>query len=329
MQPCVGIDVSSEYFHAAIYTAQGKVACKRFDNTLNGVQSLIQWCEKHGVPLQQVWFVVEDTGVYSATVCYGLHERGLRVALLSPLQVRDGFRARKTDEVDAARLAEYGYRFADRLVAWEPPRDVVVRLGHLLQARAQLRDAWQRLHNLSESMCRHPRHDASLVQQLAEQVGQLQRKQSELEEQIRQLIAADAELSVRREQVCSVRGCGEGMFWQLAMVTDGFVDIPSGRCLASWAGVCPHERRSGRRVYKGVHSRGYGNEEFLRVLHMAALAAIRLSGELRSYYLRKVSEGKPKMLVLNNVKNKLLHRLAACLRDGRCYVSEYMPAVGG
>jgi len=329
MQPCVGIDVSWDHFHAAIYGAQGKVSCKRFDNTLSGLEALVQWCEAQHVPLQRAWFVVENTGVYSATVCYGLHERGLRVALLSPLQVRDGFRARKTDEVDAARLAEYGYRFADRLVAWEPPREAVVRLEHLLQARAQFRDGWQRLHNLLESIRRHPRHDASLVQQLAQQVTQLQRWQCEVEEQIAQLIAGDAELSVRREQVCSVRGCGEGMFWQLAMVTDGFVDIPSGRRLASWAGVCPHERRSGRRVYKGVHRRGYGNEEFLRVLHMAALAAVRLPGELRSYYLRKVSEGKPKLLVLNNVKNKLLHRLAACLRDGRCYVAEYAPSCGG
>ena len=328
MQPCVGIDVSSEHFHAAIYPAQGQVACQRFDNTLNGVEALVKWCDDHDMPLQQVWFVVENTGVYSATVCYGLHERGLRVALLSPLQVRDGFRARKTDEVDAARLAEYGYRFADRLVAWEPPRETVVRLAHWLQIREQHRDRWQRLRNLLESIQRHPRHDAASVQHLEEEITRCQRLQSEVEEQIGQLIAGDAELWARREQVFSVRGCGEGMFWQLAMVTDGFRDIPTGRRLASWAGVCPHERRSGRRVRHGTHSRGYGNEEFRRVLHMAALAAVRLPGELRSYYLRKVGEGKPKLLVLNNVKNKLLHRVVACLRDGRCYSSEYA-LVGG
>ena len=79
---------------------------------------------------------------------------------------------------------------------------------------------------------------------------------------------------------------------------------------------------------RGVHSRGYGNEEFRRALHMGALAAIRVSGELRTYDLRKVGEGKPKLLVLNNVKNKILHRVVACLREGRCYEPEHVPLVG-
>ncbi|PRY25892.1 hypothetical protein CLV58_13627 [Spirosoma oryzae] len=36
------------------------------------------------------------------------------------------------------------------------------------------------------------------------------------------------------------------------------------------------------------------------------MAAIRVKGELQDYYQRK--EGKHKMLVLNAVRNKLIHR---------------------
>ena len=251
MTHSVGIDVSCDDLHVAVYAQQGVVGRKRFANSWDGVEALVAWCAEQDVSVQQAWFVVENTGVYSAVVCYGLHQRGLRMALVSPLQVREGFRARKTDEVDACRLAEYGYRFADRLQAWEPVREVVVQLEHLLQVREQYRDTYQRLSNLLQSIRRQPFHAESLVQELEERKAQCQQWLQRVEERIRQLISSDEELRLRQEQVCSVRRCGEAFFWQLAVVTEGFRRMVDGRALASWAGVCPHERRSGRRVYKG------------------------------------------------------------------------------
>jgi hypothetical protein len=44
---------------------------------------------------------------------------------------------------------------------------------------------------------------------------------------------------------------------------------------------------------------------------MCAIAAVRYDKELKAYYERKVAEGKPKMLVINNVRGKLLSRVFA------------------
>ena len=44
---------------------------------------------------------------------------------------------------------------------------------------------------------------------------------------------------------------------------------------------------------------------------MCALVAVRYDKELKDYYERKVAEGKPKMLVINNVRGKLLARTFA------------------
>ncbi len=55
------------------------------------------------------------------------------------------------------------------------------------------------------------------------------------------------------------------------------------------------------------------------VLHLATLSAISRPGEFRDYFVRKVKEGKNKMLVINAIRNKLIHRVFACVRDQRKY----------
>ena len=44
--------------------------------------------------------------------------------------------------------------------------------------------------------------------------------------------------------------------------------------------------------------------------------------ELRDYYQRKVAQGKNKMLVINAVRNKIIHRLCAVIKRGYGYQSE-------
>ena len=59
------------------------------------------------------------------------------------------------------------------------------------------------------------------------------------------------------------------------------------------------------------------------LLHLAAMSAVNCTGEIREYYLLKVEEGKNKMLVLNAVRNKLIHRIFACVRNNRKYEKSY------
>ncbi len=50
---------------------------------------------------------------------------------------------------------------------------------------------------------------------------------------------------------------------------------------------------------------------------MAALSVVSGKSEMASYYHRKVKKGKNKMLVLNAVRNKIIHRVFACIREDR------------
>ena len=49
------------------------------------------------------------------------------------------------------------------------------------------------------------------------------------------------------------------------------------------------------------------------------MSALQVKGELQDYYQRKVKEGKNKMLVINALRNKLIHRVYAVVKRGKKY----------
>jgi hypothetical protein len=65
------------------------------------------------------------------------------------------------------------------------------------------------------------------------------------------------------------------------------------------------------------------NKNMKRLLHMAALSSIRIQGDLKDYYTRKVAEGKNKMSVINAIRNKLILRIFACVKENREYEKIY------
>ena len=60
-----------------------------------------------------------------------------------------------------------------------------------------------------------------------------------------------------------------------------------------------------------------------KLLHLAARSLVTHDRNFRKYYLRKLEEGKPKKVVLNNVANKLLKVLCAIIRDQTAYNGNY------
>jgi transposase len=60
---------------------------------------------------------------------------------------------------------------------------------------------------------------------------------------------------------------------------------------------------------------------------MAAMSALQVKGELQDYYQRKGKEGKNKMLIINALRNKLIHRVYAVVKRGQKYDKNYMPTL--
>ena len=55
---------------------------------------------------------------------------------------------------------------------------------------------------------------------------------------------------------------------------------------------------------------------------MSAMSAIRYNKDLKKYYERKILEGKNKMATLNAVRNKLIHRMFAVIKNQKPYQND-------
>ena len=102
--------------------------------------------------------------------------------------------------------------------------------------------------------------------------------------------------------------------------------ISDPKKLACHAGVAPFEYRSGTNIRSvGRCQQNQGKPLCPQTAEgldpYGSMSAIQVIGDFQDYYLRKLGEGKhtmgpPMRVVLNAVRNKLIHRVCAVVRRG-------------
>ena len=143
------------------------------------------------------------------------------------------------------------------------------------------------------------------------------------DDRIEKLLKEDALISQQAKIVMSIPGFGKVIASKLITATNGFTRINNPRALACYAGIAPFEHRSGTSLKGKTRVSHLANKDLKKMLHMAALVTIRKGNIMHDYYLRKVSEGKNKMSVINAVRNKLVHILMACIRNETIYLKNF------
>ena len=83
--------------------------------------------------------------------------------------------------------------------------------------------------------------------------------------------------------------------------------------------IVPFEFQSGTSINKKPRVSYMADKSLKKLLHLAAMRAIQLNGDLQNYYLRKVKEGKNKMLILNAVRNKIVARICSVIKNRKMY----------
>lgn len=320
----VGIDAASESFTASYLHTPGRVitAPQSFANTGVGIAALEIWLKAEGVPLKQAHFCIENTGVYSETLCYQLHGLGRQLSLLDPRSLRRAFGDGhpKTDPLDSQKVAEYGFRYSDKLQPWKP-RDVIVeQVQVILSTREQLVQQKTATQNSRSTLSRKVIQTPAANRALESTLAHLSKQIVALEEELKRLIRGNPSLLQGVTLLMSAPGVSWLLSSHLLVLTRGFTDLLQYRTLAQYLGVSPNEHTSGTSVHKKPRSRRYGPTTIRKLLHLAARSLRTHEESARNYFLEKIAVGKPKSLVLNNIVNKLLKRLCAMLRSGIPYV---------
>ena len=95
------------------------------------------------------------------------------------------------------------------------------------------------------------------------------------------------------------------------------------RKLACYADVAPFPYQSGTSIKGRTKVHPLADKKLKSLLNMCAIRAIRYDKELKTYYERKVEEGRAKMLVINNVRRKLLSRVFVVINRKTPFVNTF------
>ena len=149
-----------------------------------------------------------------------------------------------------------------------------------------------------------------------------------VDKKIKELINQDPVLKELFDIVDSIKGIGPVIATEVLITTNEFKDITDPKKYACYSGFAPFEHSCGSPPagkYKGKSKvSNKANKKVKALFHNGAMSAIQHCTEIKEYYQRKVGEGKNEMLVINNVCNKLVHRIFACVSRREKYNENYI-----
>lgn len=318
----IGIDVSKETLDITLVDSLGKVIYyqklrnekKEISKTLNILIKRAQ------VSYANTVFCMEYTGIYNAVLTQYLQSKKAYIWLESGSQISKslGLVRGKNDKIDSYRIATFALSNRHKMKLWKPSRPIINEIANLLAQRNRFIKAKKQLvvpvqenkaffnFKMAEKLNKGP------VTALLEAI-------EAIEKELIRLIKSEERIHQLYKIITSVDGVGMITALNLITSTNEFLSIDEAKKFACYSGVVPFEHRSGSSIRGKTRVSHMANKKIKTLLHMAALAAIQVKGDIREYYNRKVQEGKNKMSVLNAVRNKIVHRIFACVRENRIF----------
>jgi len=314
-----GIEVSARELVVAMTEKNGGIRLQRFANTAAGHRAMLRTLTRGG---RRVRAVMEATGLYGLDLALYLSgKENIELMVANPRAVRNFAQAMmqrsKNDPLDAVLLCEFARRMEFR--AWTVPSENTLALWAMAR----------RLEALTKQVTaeKNRRHAASLSRAVPPTVRRsilrsqrfLEREMQQLRREARRIIAGDAALRQRYQQLRSVPGIAENSALQILAELEM---LPQDRDVRQWvayAGLDPREYRSGTSVRQRPRISKVGNRHLRHALYMPALVASRHEPHLRGFYKHLQERGKSKRQALVAVARKLLHASYGMFRSGQGY----------
>jgi len=322
----VGIDISKDNFDVCWCSQEDpeRFVHRKFANSAAGCKQLLIWLRKHKVVLNQCFFAMEHTGWYTLELCCFLQDQELTFALYSPLHLKRslGLARGKNDRVDAQRIAHYAFLHRHELMPTQLPSASLLKLKNLFAFRERLvknqTSLKQTIQDLKDTA--HLVDNKFIIKQSEKQLKLIKQQIEQTEKQIEAAIKEDDQLQNSLRLLCSIPGIGLITAVALILATNNFTAFDDSRKFASYCGVAPFEHTSGTSIRGKTKTSHLANKRIKALLSNGAATAIQFDEELKNYYQRKLKEGKPKMVIINAVRAKLINRVFATINRGTEYV---------
>jgi len=314
----IGIDISKLTFDVAIIVNNEKTTSYVFDNTTKGIKAFLRLLKNQKIGLR----CMEHTGVYGKLIITKLVEQQANICVEMSLKIIRslGVKRGKNDKVDAIRIAQYAAKNSNELELYQPIPEVLEKIKLLITIR-------ERLVKSKTDLTKYPKELERFAPELAKLANKSIKKTlktftdeiKRIEYEIKELILSNDKLNKTISLATSVTGIGLFTALYLSIYTNLFTRYENPKQLACYCGVVPFEHSSGTSIKKRAKVHHMANKTLKKQLHLCALAALTHDPELKTYYHRKVEEGKSKMLVINNIRNKLILRVCAVIKRQQPY----------
>lgn len=300
----VGIDTSKAWLDVYLHPI-GRAF--RVSNDEDGLRRL--GAEMRGLNVARV--VIEATGKLHRLAHRTLKARGFLVCVVNPSRSRalaDALgQLAKTDKIDARMLALYGEIVMPE--ATPVPAKALAELQELVLARQAATADRTALGNRIATA-----ESPDVKRILKRQLAQIERSIAAFDTAMMALIEAEAELARRFEIITSIKGCGSIVAATLVACL-AELGLLSGGKIALLVGVAPVNCDSGE-MRGQRHIRG-GRAHVRRALYMAAISAARCNPDMKVFYARLRTAGKPAKVALTAVMRKLVLLANTLIKEDR------------
>ena len=307
----VGVDVSKNTLDLFVKP------CSLSMTITNNQKGYHQWwaeMRKVATADARVMVVMEHTGLYSAKFEDFLRQMSVGYCKIPSMEIKRsvGMVRGKNDKIDAERIAGYGWLRRDTLTADEPVSKAVEELKAWLSLRIKLvreRAGYlSRIREMKSTGCTIGMDQQKKVMAcLAQQI-------KKTDADIKAHIHANEELQKTHDLLVSVKGVGAIVAAYMICCTRNFTRFNDARKFNCFAGIAPFPHQSGTSIKGKARVSHLANKYIKVLLNLAAFCAVRCDQELKTYYRRKVEEGKAKMSCINAVRAKLVARMFAVVK---------------
>lgn len=317
----VGIDVSKLTLDVFIYN---KKEHRQFSNTEKGFVEMQKWINSEIGNTQDAIYCFEHTGWYCILLSHFLQKHAIFYCCINPLELKRsmGFKRGKTDKTDSYEIARFAWLRKDELEVSVAMPIKLIELQRLMSVREQLVKQCTALRNLEKGVLvtvEKLSSDAGL-KVIRQTIIHLELQISKLEKEMEGLIKADNKMKNNYKLSKSVKGVGKILAIQMLLHTHNYSRFGEWRQFSAYCGLVPYPYQSGTSINGRRKTHAISDVKMKSLLSMSAISAIQHDPELKIYYKKRVEEGKPKMVVLNIIRNKIVSRVFATVKRGTPFV---------
>jgi len=323
----VGIDVSKLKLDVNLLNIQTLVS-EHFvlKNEVKSIKLFIKTLIKRKIDIYDVLFCCENTGIYTNHLITISTDLKLDLWIVPAIEIKrsKGISRGKNDKTDAKDISYYSLRNIDKLSLYTLAELDILKLKMLYTEREKALKSLLIMQTSKENVDFVNKEILTQISKINKSlVCAIKKSIKMIEDKIKQIIQSNEDLKKQITLIKSVPGIGDQTSLYFIIATKGFTAFQNWRKFACYSGVAPFEYSSGSSIKGRTKVNHLADKKIKSLLQMCAMTSMKYDAQLKEYYYKKKAEGKNPMLILNNIRCKLISRVFAVINRQTPFINTY------